>query len=298
MISKWTFLLRTVPDIQQNLQPLENTIRSTFIPAVTWRSPPNDSERTHFALPTRLGGLGLADPSIQASFDFNASVSITESLTDAISSRSTAYSYEIIANQLKVKSEARLANRPRSEDAADTLKETLTGSLRRAMSLTQEKGSSSWLSALPIKKYGFFLHKGVFFDALALRYDWHPARTPSRCDCGANFSIEHSLSCPKGGFPTIRHNEIHDLTASLMTEVCNDVQLKLNLQPLTGEQLTYTTANVEDGARLDIAANGFWGGRYERTFIDVRIFNPHPPSNRNSDLATCYRKREVKEEGL
>ena len=86
MISKWTFLLRTVPDIQQNLQPLENTIRSTFIPAVTGRSPPNDSERTLFALPTRLGGLGLADPSIQATFDFKASVSITESLTSAISS--------------------------------------------------------------------------------------------------------------------------------------------------------------------------------------------------------------------
>ena len=49
---------------------------------------------------------------------------------------------------------------------------------------------------------------------------------------------------------------------------------------------------MEDGARLDIAANGFWGGRYERTFIDVRIFNPHAPSNRNSDLATCYRKHE------
>ena len=66
MISKWTFLLRTVPDIQQNLQPLENTIRSTFILAVTGRSPPNDSECTLFALPTRLGGLGLADPSIQS----------------------------------------------------------------------------------------------------------------------------------------------------------------------------------------------------------------------------------------
>ena len=119
-----------------------------------------------------------------------------------------------------------------------------------------------------------------------------PGHAPSHCVCGANFSIEHALSCPKGGFPTIRHNEIRDLTASLMTEVCNDVQLEPDLQPLTGEQLTYTTANVEDSARLDIAANGFWGGRYERTFIDVRIFNPHAPSNRNSDLVTCYRKHE------
>ena len=191
---------------------------------------------------------------------------------------------------MQAKSEARLSNRFRSEDAADALKETLTGSLRWAMSLVQEKGSSSWLSALPIKGYGFSLHEGAFPNAFPLRYDWHPARTPSQCACGANFSIEHALSCPKGGFPSIRHNEIRDLTASLMTEVCNNVQLEPDLQPLTGEQLTYTTANVEDGARLDIAANGFRGGRYERTFIDVRIFNPHAPSNRNSDLATCYWK--------
>ena len=39
------------------------------------------------------------------------------------------------------------------------------------------------------------------------------------------------------------------------------------------------SSNVRDGARLDIAANGFWGGRYERTFFDVRMFNPHAPSH-------------------
>ncbi len=28
---------------------------------------------------------------------------------------------------------------------------------------------------------------------------------------------------PLGGFPTIRHNEIRDITASLLTEVCHNV---------------------------------------------------------------------------
>ena len=60
--------------------------------------------------------------------------------------------------------------------------------------------------------------------------------------------------------------------------------------------LTYTTANVEDGSRLDIAANGFLGGWYKRTFIDVHIFNPHAPSNYNSDLLP--ETWGVKEEGL
>ena len=49
---------------------------------------------------------------------------------------------------------------------------------------------------------------------------------------------------------------------------------------------------MTDGARLDIAANGFWGGRYERAFFDVRVFNPHAPSNRRLRLSSCYRSHE------
>ena len=52
------------------------------------------------------------------------------------------------------------------------------------------------------------------------------------------------------------------------------------------------SANTQDGARLDIAANGLWGGRHERTFFDVRIFNPHAPSNRHNTPAACYRSHE------
>ena len=100
--------------------------------------------------------------------------------------------------------------------------------------------------------------------------------------------MEHALSCPKGGFPTIRHNEIRDLTANLMTEVCHDVCIEPTLQPLTGVVLSNATAISDDGARLDIAANGFWGGRSERA---LRVFNPHAPSNRQP-LPTCYRKHE------
>ena len=29
--------------------------------------------------------------------------------------------------------------------------------------------------------------------------------------------------------------------------------------------------------QLDIAINGFWGGHFERTFVDVRVFNPYAP---------------------
>ena len=92
-----------------------------------------------------------------------------------------------------------------------------------------------------------------------------------------HFNVEYALSCPKGGFPTIRHNEIRDITASLLTEVCTEVCVEPELQPATPDQLNGASANSRDGARLDVSANGVWGGRYQKTFFDVRVFNPLAP---------------------
>ena len=130
----------------------------------------------------------------------------------------------------------------------------------RAIELAEEKGASSWLTAIPLREYGFNLHKSAFRDAIALRYGWTPADLPTSCVCGSRFSVEHALSCPRGAFPIIRHSEIRDLTASVLTEVCHDVRVEPNLQPITNETMTAATANTSDGARLDIALNGFWGG--------------------------------------
>ena len=64
------------------------------------------------------------------------------------------------------------------------------------------------------------------------------------------------------------------------------------LQPLTGEQLSLTTSNRAEGVRLDVAANGFWGGRYERTLFDIKVFNPYALSYRHTPLPTLYRQQE------
>jgi len=63
--------------------------------------------------------------------------------------------------------------------------------------------------------------------------------------------------------------QICDVTANLLTEVCHDVIIEPDLQPLIGETLTGASSNTMDGARRDIAVNGFWGGRFEKTYLDV-----------------------------
>ena len=66
-----------------------------------------------------------------------------------------------------------------------------------------------------------------------------------------------------GGFPSLRHNEIRDITASLLTEVCSEVCVEPDLQPVTPDQLNGASANSQDGARFDVSANGVWGGRFQ-----------------------------------
>ena len=181
----------------------------------------------------------------------------------------------------------------RHNTAATQLRAMLPSNLQLAMDLCQEKGASSWLTVLPIEEYGFTLHKTAFRDALALRYGWLPANTPTICACGAAFSGEHALSCPKGGFPSIRHNEIRDFTTYLLSEISHNVSTEPHLQPITGEVPTSASANFQDGARLDVAADGFWGSRFERAFFDVKVFNPYAPSNRRPQPSACYRTHEA-----
>ncbi len=100
--------------------------------------------------------------------------------------------------------------------------------------------------------------------------------------------MDYLLSCQRGGFP---HNEIRDFTGTLLTEVCSDVKVEPELQEITTETMSLHTANTTEGARLDITANGFWVGRHERTFLDVRVFNPLAPSNRQTSASQNMKKK-------
>ena len=166
-------------------------------------------------------------------------------------------------------------NREQNTKEADNIFSHLTVLQQKTVVQAKEKGASTSLTVLPLRDHGFTLHKTAFHDALALRYGWTPSNLPSKCDCDNTLTVEHALSCSKGGFPTLRHNEIRDLTANLLTETCSEVCIEPNLQPVTPEQLSGATANTQDGARLDVSANGVWGGRHEKTYFDVRVFNPH-----------------------
>ena len=194
--------------------------------------------------------------------------------------------------QHQTMTKAKSIRRQQQSRAAADLYPQLPQDIQRAVDAAKEKGASSWLTTLPIDEHGFALHKGAFRDAICLRYGWRPPRLATECVCGNVITVDHALSCPRGGLPTLRHNKIRDLTVQLLSETCPNVSIELVLQPLTGESLTYLTANAEEGARLDVRADGFWGDRHQSAFFDVRVFNPLAPSNRRLTPTSCYRQHE------
>ena len=110
--------------------------------------------------------------------------------------------------------------------------------------------------------------------------------------CMGASSVEHALTCACGGFRSLCHNEIRDLTSTLLTEVCHNVRTEPEQQPVTGKTFLLRSANTEAKSRLDIRAQGFWGKRRQNAFFDVRVYNLHAPSNWLMTPSACYWRPE------
>ena len=67
------------------------------------------------------------------------------------------------------------------------------------------------------------------------------------------------------------------------------------IQPLHGESLSLRhICNRDDGARLDIKASGFWGGRFQSFFflMSKLIFNPRTDQTLVASMIRLHYQRQ------
>ena len=95
----------------------------------------------------------------------------------------------------------------------------------------------------------------------------------------------------------MRHDDISDITADILTEVCPSVSIEPTLQQLMGEQLQLLTAHAKDEARADISTQVFWGNKQQRAFFNVQVFTPLASSYSKSFLTTVHRLNENEKAG-
>ena len=109
--------------------------------------------------------------------------------------------------------------------------------------------------------------------------------------CG---SIDHAMICQHGGLTFIRNNELRELTANWLKQVCHDVSMEPSLLPLNGELIATSSANCSDSARTDIMHGASGAGDK----IDVRVFHPNALSYRQAQVASLFHRHELEKKQI
>ena len=292
-LQKWKYVQRTVPGIKHLFQPLENCIRNTFIPSLIGRAV-SDMERKVFELPKKLGGLNIQNPVNTADNEYKWSQQLTQALSSKMVQQQLHFDE---SSEVRERQHQQLVRTVREQKKtihdfqSHSVLQEVDSEMERSIQLATGKGSSIWLNTLPIKKLGYSLNKQEFQDAIALRYNFKIKGMAAHCACGKPNSIDHALVCKLEGYTIMRHNEVRNLEADLLSAVCRDVQTEPALIPLSGQNFG-RSANHQDMARLDVSARGFWGPM-EKAFFDVRIFHPNADSNRSKTLPQLFASHDT-----
>jgi hypothetical protein len=288
---RYTYFMRTLAEISENLKPLDKVIDEKFLPTLFGRDI-TDDERELISIQVKEGGMGIRQLHQNSSKSYQTSKTITTPLIKQILKQSDTLPQEDEVK--KARTTTMLKVRTEQEKRTEEIKTKQSPDLQRKLIQISEPGASSWLGALPLARYNFDLCKGSFQDAIALRYDQPLKNLPSECPCGrSSFTVTHALDCHKGGFVNARHDNIRDLEAHMMKTVCNDVEIESPLQRVPNpKSFNKKTANLANDARLDIRTRGFWRDG-QNAFFDVRVTNAECSSQVNSTVQSVLRKHET-----
>ena len=215
---RFTYFLRTIPNMSGYLQPLDDVIENKFLPAILGSTSITATERNLYSLPIKSGGLGIPILQDKADQDYSTSVQITAPLAAIMITQGSSLPNP--EEEQKIKNDVKKVNTNIAKQREEIVIASLGDITKKAVEQAKEKGASSWLSTLPLEDQGFTLNKGKFRDALAIRYNAPLRGLPSRCPCGQPFDMNHAMNCKRGGLVTIRHN-IRDFEANLKRQVCN-----------------------------------------------------------------------------
>ena len=83
----------------------------------------------------------------------------------------------------------------------------------------------------------------------------------------AKFTAGRALNCLRGGYPSICHSELRDITADMLSEVCHGVGIESCLEPLSDEHMRHKTAKSDEA------------------FAQIHC---------NTSLTQCYQQKEMK----
>jgi hypothetical protein len=228
--AEWQYLCRVEPDVGPFLQPVEDAIRSKFLPSLFgFTEPITDNFRRLLAQGVKQGGIAIRDPVAGAPRLHQASTDASARLVESLVSGDDL---NCEAHARCVRAAGSLARAERAREGKEVLEETSQRGGRKAQKRIERlEKSGSWLSCIPDRFSGNALTCLEFRDNLYLRYGLKITDLPSKCDgCGCRFSVEHGLSCKIGGLVGTRHDDVRDEWAHLCSLATT--ASKVSIEPL------------------------------------------------------------------
>ena len=299
-----------LPDIGPEFQPIEDAICSDFLPALLGMDAgafanDNSKERKLTALPVKFAGLSIPNPAQSAQEQFDTSRMITDELSDGLQQNATLAVDDYLRQGMEIRKQRRAFRAAAQKGLMDELLSHSHETAKRRLKRSSETGL--WLTVTPNRFNGTILSSDEFRDSLRLRYGLDPLNLQSECDgCYKRFSVEHAMSCKKGGLITIRHDDIkgewHHLCAqALVPAAVTDKPLIYSGRAVTqGTQQTRaaggasatpnrnpnsTAEEVPPELRGDVAAHSFWE-RGTTAVFDIRVTDTEAPTYRRRKTNT------------
>ena len=158
---KVTYIMRTIPDICQHLQKLDQYVENVVIPALVDGHIPTRSKL--LSLTVKVGGMEIVIFADIVKTEFQNPKNVTESLTKD----------QLAKFKYNVKKEKLQRNTKRLQSLS--INKTCLSKIK------QKKGASTWLSTLPLKEEGYNLLKQEFWDLVKIRYEWPLLRLSNMC---------------------------------------------------------------------------------------------------------------------
>ena len=203
---EWQYLQRTVSGVDTLMGPIEEALREKFFPALFGGEEINTYFRKILGHSVKHGGLGIPDPRLSAEIAYNTSKYARRELVGSLLG-GTILNY--VGHRACVRKASQTERRHNMcVELGEVARQKKQAGGQERNRLHRATRNGAWLCAVPHRLNGTELSREEFRDNLRLRYGLTPQDIPMTCDgCGKKFSIEHALSCPKGGLVLVRHND-------------------------------------------------------------------------------------------
>ena len=147
---KFTYFVRTVPDIAIQLQPIENLIHTKLLPAIL-NSDISSLDRSLFTLPTKYGGLGTPNIVEDTDFEYEMSKTLSAPLAALIVIQSQNRLREE-PTSMELKNGIIRQRETRLKQQVETIDEKRPPEMIKTITQARDKGSSNWLNVLPLEE--------------------------------------------------------------------------------------------------------------------------------------------------